>query len=146
RVLFVNFVDPEPTGLLNAAQQYFEGVIGRWWYHSRAALITSESFQSLWGVNNEGVLQAIREADALITIAISGQREPPELVAGIRPRILIDQDPGYTHLWAQLSGSPEEIFGVHDLYCTLGTNIGTTRSELPTFGWRWIPTWNPVVL
>jgi hypothetical protein len=144
--LFVNFVAPQPAKCLAAAQEYFARVMQTWWHPSRAALISSDSFQSLWGVSLEGVRQTAREADALLTIAICGQREPPELLADIRPRILVDQDPGYTHLWSQISGSPEEIFGVHDLYCTVGVNIGTPRCALPTFGWRWVPVWNPVVL
>ena len=77
RVLFVNFVEPQPIERLDAAQQYFARVIETWWHHSWAALIASDSFQSLWGVSSEGVRQTARQADALITLAISGQREPP---------------------------------------------------------------------
>jgi len=110
RVLFVNFVAPQPAERLNAARQYFTRVIETWWHHSWAALIASDSCRSLWGMSIEGMRQIAREADALITIAISGQREPPTLIADIRPRILID------------------------------------HGALPTFGLRWIPTWNPVVL
>jgi hypothetical protein len=146
RILFVNFVEPQLAEHREAAQEYFAGVMERWWHHSRAALIDADSLRSLWGVSSEGVRQAAREADALITLAISGQREPPSLLADIRPRILVDTDPGYTHLWSQLGGSPEEIFGVHDLYFTVGANVGTPRCALPTFGLQWIPTWNPVVL
>lgn len=61
------------------------------------------------------------------------------------PRILVEHDPAYTHLWAQLK-SPAEIFGVHDVYFTVGGNVGTNRCRLPTHGIDWKPIWNPVVL
>jgi hypothetical protein len=63
---------------------------------------------------------------------------------GIHPRIFIDQDPGYTQLWSEMHG-PEHIVGRHDLYFTVGVNVGTDRSLLPTNGLRWEATWNPVV-
>jgi hypothetical protein len=145
-VLFVNFVEQQPAEWLDAAREYFTRVMESWWHPSRAALILGAPFRSLCGVSVEDVNKTAREADALLTLAISGRQEPLSLLADIRPRILVDQDPGYTHLWGQLVGSAEKIFGVHDLYFTVGANIGTPRCALPTFGLHWIPTWNPVIL
>jgi glycosyltransferase involved in cell wall biosynthesis len=59
--------------------------------------------------------------------------------------VLIEQDPGYTHLWAD-GGDPEAIFGCHDVHFTVGANVGTARSRLPTCGLEWHPLWPPVVL
>jgi hypothetical protein len=58
---------------------------------------------------------------------------------------LIEQDPGYTHLWAA-GGDPRDLFGEHDVYYTVGGNIGTPRCSVPTLGVGWQPIWNPVVL
>jgi hypothetical protein len=44
------------------------------------------------------------------------------------------------------ASSPDEVLGRHDLYFTVGGNIGTERSTLPTLGLHWRPIWNPVVL
>jgi glycosyltransferase involved in cell wall biosynthesis len=63
----------------------------------------------------------------------------------VRPRILFEQDPGYTHLWAA-EGDPADIFGEHDLYFSVGANVGTARSSIPTLGIEWNPLWPPVVL
>jgi hypothetical protein len=50
RILFVNFVEPQLAEHREAAQQYFAGVMERWWHHSPAALIDADSLRSLWGV------------------------------------------------------------------------------------------------
>jgi hypothetical protein len=63
----------------------------------------------------------------------------------VRPRVLIEQDPGYTHLWAA-EGDPAAIFGHHDVYFTVGANVGTARSALPTCGLDWHALWPPVVM
>src|SRR5262249_1192577 len=73
------------------------------------------------------------------------RREPYPLVEKVRPRILVEQDPGYTHLWAD-GGDPRDVFGEHDVYFTVGGNVGRPGCSLPTLGLRWRPTWNPVVL
>jgi hypothetical protein len=142
-VLFVNWVEQEPAA---AAQRYLARVMETWWHPSRAALVMGESLRPLWGVGADHVSKVARRADALITVAISGRKHPPSVLADIRPRILVDQDPGYSHLWAELVGSADQVFGVHDVYFTVGANVGTPRCAVPTFGLRWIPTWNPVVL
>ena len=72
-------------------------------------------------------------------------REPFPLTAKVRPRILIDQDPVYTQSWVT-TGDPLDIFGDHDLYFTVGGNIGSPRCSVPTFGIEWRPIWNPIVL
>src|SRR5262249_21774121 len=70
---------------------------------------------------------------------------PPPLIADVRPRVLLEQDPAYTHLWAA-GGDPALIYGEHDYYFTVGRNIGTPRCAIPTLGIRWHGLWNPVVL
>ena len=142
-VLFVNWAEREPPAV---AQRYLAQVMETWWHPSRTALVVGESFRPLWGAGADQVSKVARRADGLITVAIAGGEQPPSPLADIRPRILVDQDPGYSHLWAQLVGSADKVFGVHDLYFTVGANVGTSRCAVPTFGLRWIPTWNPVAL
>src|SRR5262249_42608627 len=89
--------------------------------------------------------RAAGEAAAVLTLAAHYRREPCPLLDRIRPRILIEQDPGYTHLWAE-GGDPADVYGEHDLYFTVGGNVGTPRCRLPTLGIRRRPIWNPGVL
>src|SRR5262249_13336825 len=73
------------------------------------------------------------------------RREPWPRLERVRPRILIEQDPGYTHLWSE-GGDPRDIFGEHDVYFTVGANVGSARCRLPTFGIDWHRYFNPVEL
>jgi len=80
----------------------------------------------------------------VLTLAAHYRAEPWPLLQDVRPRLL-EQDPGYTHLWAT-DGDPAAIFGVHDLHFSVGANVGTQRSAMPTCGLGWHPLWPPVVL
>jgi hypothetical protein len=91
------------------------------------------------------VAEVAGRAAGLITLAAHYRAVPYPLVGGVRPRVLIETDPGYTHLWA-VDGGPAVVFGEHDVYFTVGVNIGTPRSKLPTFGLNWKPVWHPVML
>jgi hypothetical protein len=144
-VLFINFTNEQVPTLLEAGRRYFKHVVQAWWDPSRAALLSATPLSSLAGLSMERVRLFARRADALLTLGISGQREPPEILRNIHPRVLIDTDPAYTQLWAALVGDAGSIFGDHDLYYTVGGNIGTDRCRVPTFGLDWITTWNPVV-
>jgi glycosyltransferase involved in cell wall biosynthesis len=141
-VLFVEFLsDPPEPG----AVRYFEEVLREWWSLERSALILEPARESLAGVGVAAVSEAGREADALITIAAHYRREPWPLLEAIRPRILFEQDPGYTHLWAA-EQDPVDVFGEHDAYFTVGANVGTPRCALPTLGIEWRALFHPVVL
>jgi hypothetical protein len=145
RVVFVEFLKDDPGPSTEAVVSYFRDVISTWWRPEHSALLIEPTLESLYGLSAPQVDQFADEAAAVISLAAHYRREPFPLVEHIRPRILIEQDPGYTHLWAD-GGDPADIFGEHDLYFTVGGNIGTPRCSLPTLGLRWRPTWNPVVL
>jgi hypothetical protein len=81
----------------------------------------------------------------VLSLAAHYRADPWPLLDHVRPRILIEQDPGYTHLWAA-EGAPREVFGDHDVHFTVGANVGSDRSAIPTCGIDWQPLWPPVVL
>ena len=143
-VVFVEFLK-EDHGETNSAARYFSETVAAWWHPERSALLVEPSLQSLCGLSADQIEQFAREAAAVVTLAAHYRRAPFPLIDRVRPRILIEQDPGYTHLWAA-GGDPADVFGEHDLYFTVGGNIGTSRCSLPTLGIRWRPIWNPVVL
>ena len=111
----------------------------------RSALLIESSLESLYGLTVAEVGRIAGEAAGLITLAAHYRREPYPLLDRIRPRILIEQDPGYTHLWAKAS-DPLDIYGEQDFYYTVGGNIGSPRCSLPTLDIQWRPIWNPVIL
>jgi hypothetical protein len=142
-VYFVEFLDepPEPE-----AVHYFEEVIDTWWSRDHAALLVESTLESAAGLDAGAVREIAGRADALITASAQYRREPYPLIGDIRPRVLIDSDPAYTHLWAADQDDPAEIFGEHDFYFTIGLKIGTPECHVPTLGLEWRPVVPPVVL
>jgi hypothetical protein len=82
----------------------------------------------------------------VITLSAHYRREPWPLMDSAGPRVLIEADPAYTHLWAAQEDDPADIFGEHDFYFTVGLNIGSAASAVPTLGLDWRATLPPVVL
>lgn len=145
RVLFVEFLEGDSQGARESIVDYFREIVETWWRPSSAALILRSSCESLYGLDADGVARIAGDAAAVITLMATYHRHPHPLVEHIRPRILIETDPAYTHLWAG-HGNPADIYGEHDIYYTVGGNIGSPKCSVPTLGIQWRHLWNPVVL
>lgn len=145
RVLFVDITSVDRAVLEQHTFPRLESLMSPWWTPRRTALLGAESGEPLWGVTAQEFKKFAAQADALITLGMPGSRALPAPLTDVRPRILIETDPGYSHLWAA-QGSPQAIFGDHDIYFTVGANVGTPRCKVPTAGITWRPIWNPAVL
>jgi hypothetical protein len=89
--------------------------------------------------------QLLRDADLVLNLG-GVNRIPPEARGG-RPSIYVDIDPGYTQIKLdQGDRGYREILSEHATLFTFGENIGTARSPLPTGGFRWHPTRQPVAV
>jgi hypothetical protein len=141
-VLFVEYLDAPPS---RATLDSFAGLVEGWWDPARAALLDARSGASHAGMSSAEVERFAAGAEGLLTLAAHYRAEPWPLLEAVRPRLLLEQDPGYTHLWAA-DGDATAIFGVHDLHFTVGANVGTSRSAIPACGIRWHPLWPPTVL
>ena len=137
-VLFLEFLDEAPD---RAARDAFVSVLG----DRRGALLDASTGASFAGAATEDVARFAAGAAAVISLAAHYRREPWPLIGHVRPRILVETDPGYTHIWAA-DGDPLDIFGEHDVHFTVGLNVGTPRSPIPTCGIEWHPIAPPVVL
>jgi hypothetical protein len=137
-VLFLEFLEAPPEPQAAAA---FGAILGE----RPSALLDAITGESFAGLPRESVAAFAARADAVISLAAHYRREPWPLLEKVRPRILIEQDPGYTHGWAA-NDDPLQIFGEHDVHFTVGANVGTPRSPIPTCGIYWHPLWPPVVL
>lgn len=137
-VLFLEYLD-EPPGpdVVNAFAQLLDG--------RPSALLDSASGASYAGSSRREVAAFAAGADAVLSLAAHYRREPWPLLEAVRPRVLIEQDPGYTHVWAA-EGDPADIFGQQDFLFTVGANVGTPRSPIPDCGLTWRPLWPPVIL
>jgi hypothetical protein len=145
QAVFLEFLQKDPGPARNAVIRYFRETVSTWWRPDRSALVLEPGCETLWGLPPAEVERLSHEAAGLLTLMPVYRREPPPLVAAVRPRVLLEQDPAYTHLWAA-GGDPAKIYGEHDYYFTVGRNIGTLRCAVPTLGIRWHGLWNPVAL
>jgi hypothetical protein len=145
RVVFLEYLKQEPGEAKEFVVGYFRDTVTNWWHPRQSALMLATTGTSLFGLRADEVERIAHEAAAVITIAAPYRRDPYPFIAEVRPRILVEQDPGYTHLWAT-GGDSRDVFGEHDYYFTVGGKIGTSRCSIPTLDIRWQPTWNPVVL
>jgi len=141
-VLFVEYLSepPEPE-----AVAHFANELTRWWDLASSALVLATTGESLCGLDAGEVARVAARADAVLTLAAPYRAEPWPMLEEVRPRILMENDPAYTHLWAA-EGDPAEIYGRHDAYFTVGANIGTAGCGVPTSGIEWRTAWNPVVV
>jgi hypothetical protein len=93
-----------------------------------------------------GCLSALlKESDLLVSLG-PVNRLPVELRAG-RAALFIDLDPVYLQL--KLAGGDKGLAAILDAHTevfTFGENIGKPDSNLPTGGYRWHPTRQPVVM
>lgn len=138
-VLYYDRIDDTPE-----SAALFSAIMASWWRPDRSAAVRA-SGESAAGLDTAAVEAFAREASGIICLGCQFAPEPDPWLRSVRPRVFIDQDPGYTQLWAQ-SQSVEAVIGRHDLHFTVGPNLGTEHSPLPTLGLRWRPIWNPVVL
>jgi hypothetical protein len=140
-VIFVDYLEKEDA----VAQQVFAATMKSWWHLEQCALISRASAAPICGLGIDELTRVVGRAAAVIQLGLQGRERVPSCMDAIRPRILIDQDPGFSQLWAA-HGRASEIYGAYELFFTVGANVGTSRSRVPDVGIEWRRTWNPVVL
>lgn len=138
-VLYYDRIDNRPE-----AAALFGQIVERWW-DSRLAVAMRPTGESAFGLSVADVETFARDAAGIISLGCQFSADPDPWLGSVRPRVLIDQDPGFSQLWAMDASSIEDVLGRHDLYFTVGANIGTARSSLPKLGIDWRAIWNPVV-
>jgi hypothetical protein len=121
---------------------YFEDVTARFGFGRRASLIAEEDGSSI-GVSLSRLEQIADAADLLVNI--SGHLTLETLKPRFRRRAFVDLDPGYTQFW-HARGLAEDRLRDHDVYFTIGENIGAPECPVPTGGIPWRPIRQPVVL
>ena len=124
---------------VNAAT--FVAVMESFGFSGSSALLRPGSAETI-GLSREELLAIASRADLLVDI--SGHLRDAELRALPAARAFVDLDPGYTQIW--LAEGRDVGAGDHELHFTVGANVGTPASNLPTGGVRWRPIRQPVVL
>ena len=111
---------------------FFRAVVDRFGLSSTSSLIYDEGAQ-VFGMAEESLLTEAESAVALINI--SGHLTYKPLMRRLSHKIYVDIDPGYTQYWHACGQS----LGLekHDEHLTIGANVGTDLSPIPTGGVAW---------
>jgi hypothetical protein len=91
---------------------------------------------------SESQLAAIAGGAALV-VSVSGHLPEWSPLCRVPARAFVDVDPGLTQMWAQTS---DMGFDRHNLFYTVGQNVGSESFLVPTPGIGWKPLCPPVVL
>ena len=66
--------------------------------------------------------------------------------AAAATRVYLDGEPGFRQMKMAISGADAGDMNNFDHYFTVGRNVGTERSTIPTAGRLWKHAWSPVVV
>ncbi len=121
---------------------YFKDITRQFGLDQRAALIY-EGGEQIFGPSRAELLEVAESADLLVNI--SGHLAWEAFFSRLRRKAFIDIDPGFTQFW-QAAGNPRARLAGHDVYFTIGANIGRAGCAIPTCGTDWKPIRPPVVL
>jgi hypothetical protein len=131
----------KPVPLMDSASgRYFRQVMERFDLGDRAALLEAGTSAHV-GLSREDIGKVAGDVDLFLNqfgsyTAILGR---------VRRSVYLDLDPGQTQVWQAGYGVDMRLRG-HDLYLTLGLNLGEPDCPLPTCGIRWEKTLFPIVL
>jgi hypothetical protein len=147
RVWFLEEIDDAVCTDLDGASTSFERSINRDWFFSVISRFGLESASSLLrgqgGVAVDEARDVVASADLLINI--SGNLADRPARDRCRRSAYVDLDPGFTQIWHEQGNLGARLAG-HDLYFSVGMNVGSARCKLPTGGFEWRPMLPPVVL
>jgi hypothetical protein len=90
----------------------------------------------------EGLLRSLC-GDAVLLINLCGALKDNELLRRIQRRAYFDLDPGFTHVWAQ---EWDMDLSKHNLFFTVGLNVGQSDFGIPLRGIDWQTFLPPVAL
>jgi hypothetical protein len=99
--------------------------------------------ENTFGLSLKSLIAVAKEADILINM--SGHVKADFILSNVKRRVYVDQDPVYTQVWHAEYG--EDLnFEAHDVFFSMGLNIGTPYTHIPDCGVDWHHILPPVVL
>jgi hypothetical protein len=120
--------------LFQAAMEQF-GLMGR-------ACQVYNGGEATFGLSLSELSAVSRKADLLVNM--SGHVKTELVIGEVKRRAYFDQDPVYTQLWHAEYGA-DVHFKTHDVFFSVGLNIGTPYSPIPHCGLTWHHILPPVV-
>jgi len=139
---YVNEQD-EPVSLPHSVNaSHFRALVDRFDLADHAGLLTRDGSNYI-GLSLSDFEKLAPDIDLLLNA--SGHLLLKSLLGKMRRRIYLDMDPGYSQIWQEQYGFDMNL-NDHDVYVTVGLNLGKPDCPLPTCGFDWQSTIPPVVL
>lgn len=126
----------------SANASYFRALMDRFDLTGTAALL-ERSGSGYIGLSHAEIETIAPSIDLLING--SGRLHFRPVLDAVRRRVYLDLDPGYTQIWQEGYGVNMNLHN-HDVYVTVGLNLGGPECPLPSCGIRWEKTLPPVVM
>jgi hypothetical protein len=123
-------------------RRLFQSIMERFDFMDKACQVYNRG-EVTSGLSLHALETVCQGADLLLNI--SGHVKLDLVLGNVRRRVYVDQDPVYTQLWLAEYGK-DLNFGAHDAFLTVGLNIGTPHTHIPTGGVEWHHALPPVVL
>jgi hypothetical protein len=144
-VLFVDWLSKEmcsggPVAESEGAR-YLHAVMERYGLQGDYALL-DEHGDSVAGVDRAAVCDRLARSTFLLNVM--GYLDDEELLAAAPRRVFLDIDPGFAQMWRELGLA--DPFAGHDVFVTIGENVGRPGCPIPTCGLDWLRTRQPLVL
>jgi hypothetical protein len=144
RVTFLDQLSPElvheSDGTLQAHRLAFARLL-RDWDLGADVYLAGDGATSV-GLTRSQAIERVRRADLIVNVM--GFLTDAELLGAARRRLFLDIDPGFGQMWREL-GQADVLEG-HDVYVTIGGNMGAAGCALPSCGVEWLTMKPPVVL
>jgi hypothetical protein len=121
---------------------YFERVMQEFGLSGSASLVLGEG-EATSGLAFSDLREIAASADLLVNHG--GHLYAVELMRRFTRKAYVDQDPGFTQFWHADGNLGARLDG-HDVYFTVGENIGRPSCSIPTVGIDWRPLPQPIVL
>jgi hypothetical protein len=104
--------------------------------------VLDERGRSVAGLEREQLRERLSRSSFLLNVM--GYLADEELLAAVPRRVFLDIDPGFGQMWHELGLA--DPFAGHDVFVTIGENVGLPGCAIPTCGIDWVRSRQPVVL
>ncbi len=150
KILFLDWLTPEmcfdSSGLLSACDEsvnlkYFLDVM-RMFGLEESFSLNFDNGRQVYGLSMDVVLEQVQGAELLLNVM--GYLKDSAILERIGKRVFIDIDPGFGQMWRELGWC--DPFANHEVFVTMGRNIGRPECTIPTSGLKWLTMPQPVVL
>ena len=138
----VHFIEQIAADAPVEASAYFMDVVEAFGLRERATLIVGDGVEFI-GRGARWLAEWTDDADLLVNI--SGHLTYAPVFERVARRAYVDIDPGHTQLWHTQGSGAAHLDG-HDVFFTVGENIGKSACPIADCGLQWHKIRPPVVL